>query len=73
VAIPLLEGNPRWTRDSYLLSGHMLQPVRHMLQPVLIGDAAPALALVAPLRLPFFLLRYFALRRLAARVRGDRS
>jgi cytochrome c oxidase assembly factor CtaG len=44
--------------DSYLLSGHMLQHV-------LIGDAAPALALVA-LRGPlfFFLLPRFVLRRL---------
>jgi len=45
--------------DSYLLSGHMLQHV-------LIGDAAPALALVA-LRGPllFFLLPYPLLRSLA--------
>jgi len=44
--------------DSYLLSGHMLQHV-------LIGDAAPAVALVA-LRGPllFFLLPRFVLRRL---------
>jgi cytochrome c oxidase assembly factor CtaG len=44
--------------DSYLLSGHMLQHV-------LIGDAAPALALVA-LRGPlfFFMLPRFLLRRL---------
>jgi len=50
--------------DSYLLSGHMLQHV-------LIGDAVPALALVA-LRGPllFFLLPSSLLRALAPRLRG---